>query len=209
MQRTSVSRSVLTLSSVAVLLVTGASAQEVDPVLIDDVSVAEQETFENVMEHKDFEKKFDSLPYQIRKKTLRGGKQEGVELLTVDNGAMKITVVPVRGMNILEVVAGDVRLGWNSPVKDVVHPKFINLESRGGLGWLEGFNEWMVRCGLEFAGHPGMDKFTTNTGDTAGDDAPLHGKIGQHPGFRPWRSAFEKNPPHRVLHFAVTPLPSV
>ena len=24
----------------------------------------------------------------------------------------------------------DVRLGWNSPVKEVVHPQYINLQSR-------------------------------------------------------------------------------
>ena len=53
----------------------------------------------------------------------------------------------------------------DSPVKEVVHPSHIDLESRGGLGWLEGFNEWMVRCGLEFAGHPGTDQFINNTGD--------------------------------------------
>ena len=67
-------------------------------------------------------------------------------------------------MGILEVISGDLRLGWNSPVKEVVHPSFIDLESRGGLGWLEGFNEWMVRCGLEFILHPGKDQFIDNTG---------------------------------------------
>ena len=83
-----------------------------------------------------------------------------MELLTLDNGKLKITVIPTRGMGILDVKMDSVRLGWNSPVKEVVHPSHIDLESRGGLGWLEGFNEWMVRCGLEFAGHPGTDQFT-------------------------------------------------
>jgi hypothetical protein len=40
-------------------------------------------------------------------------------------------------------------MGWDSPVKEVVNPAFINLESRNGLGWLEGFNEMMVRCGYD------------------------------------------------------------
>ena len=66
-------------------------------------------------------------------------------------------------MGILDVKMDGVRLGWNSPVKEVVHPSHIDLESRGGLGWLEGFNEWMVRCGLEFAGHPGTDQFINNS----------------------------------------------
>ena len=84
-------------------------------------------------------------------------------------------------MSVYEVKQGDVRLGWNSPVEEIVHPKYIDLESRGGLGWLEGFNEWMVRCGLEFAGHPGEDTFTTNTGGEASMDLSLHGKIGNIP----------------------------
>ena len=77
--------------------------------------------------------------------------------IIVNNGKLQFTVVPTRGMGVLEVKLGDVRLGWNSPVKEVVHPRHINLQSRGGLGWLEGFNEWMVRCGLESNGHPGTD----------------------------------------------------
>jgi hypothetical protein len=117
----------------------------------------------------------------IRKLTLHGGKQEGVDLIIVNNGKLTFTVIPTRGMSIGRVDLGPIRLGWDSPVKEYVHPNFINLESRGGLGWLEGFNEWMVRCGLEFAGHPGKDKFITNTGDEAEMDLTLHGKIGNIP----------------------------
>src|SRR4029077_10290341 len=95
-----------------------------------------------------------SQPWSIRKTTLHGGKQEGVELVTIDNGTLAITVIPTRGMSVLDVRHRELRLGWESPVKEVVHPQFVDLDRRGGLGWLEGFNEWMVRCGLEFAGHP-------------------------------------------------------
>ena len=128
--------------------------------------------------------------WTIEKTTLHGGKQEGCELVTIDNGAMKIVVVPTRGMSILQISKyasanepknEDVKLGWNSPVKEVVHPQFMNLESRGGLGWLEGFNEWMVRCGLEYAGHPGNDEFVNNVGDKVNIDLTLHGKIGNIP----------------------------
>jgi hypothetical protein len=119
--------------------------------------------------------------WSVHKRTLRGGKQEGVDVITVDNGQLTFTVIPTRGMSILDVRLGDVRLGWDSPVREVVHPTLINLQSRGGLGWLEGFNEWMVRCGLEFAGHPGKDKFINNAGDEAEMDLTLHGKIGNIP----------------------------
>lgn len=115
---------------------------------------------------------------------LSGGKQEGVELLVLHNGRLTITVIPTRGMSVLRVEDTQhpgFKLGWDSPVKQVVHPQFMDLESRGGLGWLEGFNEWMCRCGLEYAGHPGVDEFTTNTGDTAKMTLTLHGKIGNIP----------------------------
>ena len=133
----------------------------------------------------------------ITQTTLHGGKQEGVELIRIDNGKLAITVIPTRGMNILRVESDEVTLGWDSPVKDVVHPQYVDLESRGGLGWLEGFNEWMVRCGLEFAGHPGLDKFVTNTGDEAEMMLTLHGKIGNIPATSVEIHIDEKTP-HRI-----------
>lgn len=95
--------------------------------------------------------------WSVRKHTLRGGKQHGVDVVEVNNGKLKFSVVPTRGMNVHKLECGDVTLGWNSPVKEIVNPLFINPADRGGLGWLDGFNEWMTRCGYEFAGHPGED----------------------------------------------------
>jgi hypothetical protein len=117
----------------------------------------------------------------VRKQRLHGGKQEGVDLIVIDNGRMQITLVPTRGMGILRVVIGDLRLGWDSPVREVVHPKHVNLEARGGLGWLEGFNEWLARCGLEWAGHPGVDRFVNNVGEQAEMNLTLHGKVANIP----------------------------
>ncbi len=119
--------------------------------------------------------------WYVKKITLHGGRQAGVEVVEVNNGRLSFEVLLTRGMSVLKVEAGDVRLGWDSPVKEVVHPQFINLESRGGLGWLEGFNEWMVRCGLEWAGHPGHDTFRNHVGDEVEMDLTLHGKIGNIP----------------------------
>ncbi len=119
--------------------------------------------------------------WSITKQTLHGGKQEGVDLITVNNGKLSFSVIPTRGMGILNARMDDIYLGWNSPVKEVVHPQHIRLEDRGGLGWLEGFNEWMVRCGLESNGHPGTDSFINNVGDEAVMDLTLHGKIANIP----------------------------
>jgi hypothetical protein len=136
-------------------------------------------------------------PWSVTHTTLHGGKQEGVELLTIDNGALQITLVPTRGLGVLRVVSGDVRLGWDSPVKEVVHPQFVNLPTRGGLGWLEGFNEWLVRCGLEYAGGPGCDKFINNMGDEAEMDLTLHGRIGNIPASEV-EVSIDRAPPHRI-----------
>lgn len=119
--------------------------------------------------------------FSVSKRRLRGGRQEGADLIRIETGPFAINVIPSRGMGILNVDSPSLPLGWQSPVRDVRHPQFINLESRGGLGWLEGFNEWLVRCGLEFAGGPGQDRFVTNTGAVAEMNLTLHGKIANIP----------------------------
>ena len=131
--------------------------------------------------------------WSVKRTILSGGKQDGVELITIDNGNLTITVIPTRGMGILDIRKGDLRLGWDSPVEGVVHPKYIDLESRGGLGWLEGFNEWMVRCGLEFAGHPGED----DLGGGKKMDLTLHGKIQNIPASEV-EVSIDPDPPHRI-----------
>ena len=70
--------------------------------------------------------------WNVTKRTLSGGRQQGVEVIEVDNGEMKFTVVPTRGCNIWRGDVGDLRLGWDSPVKEIVHPQFVNLSERGG-----------------------------------------------------------------------------
>ncbi|MSR32116.1 MAG: DUF4432 family protein [Gemmataceae bacterium] len=121
------------------------------------------------------------IPWKVRKAVLHGGKQDGVELIEVDNGSLCFQVIPTRGMGILAVQRDSTRFGWNSPVKEVVHPKYVNLQARGGLGWLDGFNEMMCRCGLENNGGPGKDRFINNVGDEATMDLTLHGKIANIP----------------------------
>ena len=137
------------------------------------------------------------VPWSVQKYVIHGGKQEGVEVIEVDNGKLRFKIVPTRGMSIQEIVMGDLRLGWDSPVKGLVHPKFINLHTRQGLGWLEGFNEWLVRCGLEFFGAPGNDEFIDNTGKRAKMDLTLHGKIGNTPASQV-EVIIERQPPYDI-----------
>ncbi len=119
--------------------------------------------------------------WSVRKYTLRGGMQEGVEVVEIDNGKLRFAVLPTRGMGIWKAEAGDTRLGWDSPVKDPVHPAFVHLEERGGIGWLKGFNEWIVRCGLSSMGAPCQDIIIDNNGNEAEVTLPLHGQIANTP----------------------------
>ena len=135
--------------------------------------------------------------WSITKRVLHGGKQEGVDIIEVNNGKLTFIVIPTRGMGVLSVTMGDVRLGWDSPVKEIVHPRHVNLTSRGGLGWLEGFNEWMCRCGLESNGQTGLDKFINNVGDEAEMELTLHGKIANIPA-QEVEVIVDKKPPYRI-----------
>jgi hypothetical protein len=127
-------------------------------------------------------------PFSISLRTLHGGRQEGVIVIDVDTGAMRITIVPTRGMNVFEAVAGNTRLGWDSPVSELVNPAFIDLNRRGGLGWLEGFNEMIARCGYEWVGHPGLDQ---------GAMLSLHGLAANIPASKVVVS-IEEQPPYTI-----------
>lgn len=69
----------------------------------------------------------------MEERRLHGGKQLGVDILTIDNGDMQIKLIPTRGMGIYDVKRKGQRiLGWESPVKGIVNPAFIDRESDGG-----------------------------------------------------------------------------
>jgi hypothetical protein len=105
---------------------------------------------------------FSFVAWSVRKRRLSGGRQEGVDIIEVDNRALKFTVVPTRGLSVWSARAGDLRLGWDSPVKEIVHPQFVELSEHGGHGWLNGFGEWISRCGLESMGPPCNGKSRNN-----------------------------------------------
>lgn len=112
--------------------------------------------------------------WSVRKCTLRGGRRDGIDLIEVHNGALSFAVLPTRGMGLWR---GEYRgnfLGWRAPVQGPVHPRFVDQEERGGIGWLRGFDEWLCRCGLGWNGPPGDDN---------GARLTLHGRIANTPAF--------------------------
>jgi hypothetical protein len=113
-----------------------------------------------------------TVAIRVEQTLLMGGKQQGSRLITLTVGDKVLRIVPTRGMAILDASRHGVRFGWDSPVTEVVHPQFVNQEASGGIGWLDGFNEMLVRCGYQWAGHPGQD----------GDEfLTLHGRIQNTP----------------------------
>ena len=135
--------------------------------------------------------------WRIQKTALKGGLQEGVDLIEVDNGAFSFFIVPTRGMGIWKGIYRGIPIGWESPVRDLVNPAYVELNDRGGLGWLKGFNEWIVRCGLDSNGAPGKDVVIDNNGNQAEVFVPLHGKIANVPA-RHVEVRISLSPPYRI-----------
>ncbi len=110
----------------------------------------------------------------VEYRRLSGGRQEGLHLLSIDNGSIRVSIIPERGMGIWKAWSDDVELGWQSPIDGPVHPNWVPLHEPSGLGWLDGFDELLVRCGLHSNGAPEHDA----NGQLV---YPLHGKIAQSP----------------------------
>lgn len=172
-------KKLITLSAVISLISCAVNAQTI--VLTDTEKGIEQGNWQT-----DSQKlNITGAGFSLQQQVLHGGKQEGSKVITLSSAGLTIALSPTRGMNILNVKGADVRLGWDSPVTEVVNPAYINLDSRNGLGWLDGFNEMMVRCGFEWTGHPGVDNGTLYT---------LHGRAGNTPASKVVIEIAEKAP---------------
>ncbi len=106
-----------------------------------------------------------------RVEVLQEGPSAGVILVVLSNGEFEVTIVPSRGMNIYEARHQDDRLGWQSPVKNIIHPSLSGAQS---AGWGASFNELIARCGLRGNG-PAFDD--------DGQAYPQHGRISHIPAY--------------------------
>ena len=113
-------------------------------------------------------------PLRVTARRLRGGPREGVLQVELVAGGTRAIVLPDRGLGIWRAVAGDVELGWQSPVAGPVHPRHVPLSEPSGVGWLDGFDELVARCGLVSNGAP---DFAANGRLVHG----LHGRIANLP----------------------------
>ncbi len=98
--------------------------------------------------------------WSVRKYSMRVDAQEGIDVVEVDNGKLKFTVVPAHGMSVLNMQLGDF-----SPV-----PVNRNQDK-------EEINQWIVRSGLKFPEKP-------SSGSPSGPGSELYGVIGTTPASR-------------------------
>lgn len=116
---------------------------------------------------------------------LAGGLSDGVDVVTLDNGRLSLDILPTRGMGIWRGMIDGIPLKWDSPVERPVHPAYVDQMRRGGIGWLDGFNELVCRCGLGWHGAPGTDVIRDAAGNVVSEQfLPLHGRIANLPAHR-------------------------
>lgn len=116
--------------------------------------------------------------WSVRMQRLQGGLSDGVDVVWLDNGCTKLAILPTRGMGIWKGTVAGTPLEWKSPVERPVNPAFVDPMRRGGIGWLDGFNEIVCRCGLGWHGAPGNDVLTNDAGEVVSEQfLPLHGRI--------------------------------
>lgn len=116
--------------------------------------------------------------WSVSMRRLAGGLSDGVDVVTLDNGRLSLDILPTRGMGVWRGMMNGVPVKWDSPVERPVHPAFVDQMRRGGIGWLDGFNELICRCGLGWHGAPGNDVIRDTEGKVVSEQfLPLHGRI--------------------------------
>lgn len=129
--------------------------------------------------------------FRFERLVMEGGRRAGVEILMIDTGRVRAALLPTRGLNLWRANIDGLELGWRSPVDGPIHPQWVAVSEPSGLGWLDGFDELLVRCGLRSFGAPDFD---AKTGRLA---FPLHGRIGNLPTDR---LELELDAEHSLLH---------
>ena len=115
--------------------------------------------------------------WSVERRRLTTGLSAGVDVVEVCTPRVRMVLVPTRGMGLWRASIDGVEVGWQSPVRGPVHPALVPVSEPSGLGWLDGFDETMCRCGLESFGAPDFDAHGKLR-------YPLHGRIANRPAHR-------------------------
>jgi hypothetical protein len=112
--------------------------------------------------------------FLFRSQRLVYGPSAGIDILEIVAGRLRVILIPSRGMSLWKAFVDDWEIGWQSPVRGPIHPSLVRMDEPSGLGWLDGFDELVVRCGLQSNGAPEFDEHGRLK-------YPLHGRIGNLP----------------------------
>ncbi len=112
--------------------------------------------------------------FEVQRYRFTKGKREGTELVVVDSGKVRAAICPTRGLSLWRANIDGLDCGWRSPIEGPIHPHYVPLADPNGLGWLDGFDELLVRCGLQSFGAPDFN-------DQGQLKYGLHGRIGNQP----------------------------
>ena len=77
--------------------------------------------------------------FQVHLNVAAAGLSRGVEQVIIQNGKLRLVVLPTRGMSLWKAwYLGDQEehIGWKSPIRGPVHPGFVPLTEPSGFGWL-------------------------------------------------------------------------
>lgn len=157
---------------ISLMLIQSLQAQEPFRLVLTDI---DQEIYIENSELKSSDLTPDSpVPWSVRKYILRGGMKEGIDIIEVDNGKLRFTVVPTHGMSILNMKIGDFNPVTSSSLEKLVHPKHFNLQNLNAEKLREDINEWIIRSGLKFFEQPSI-------ADSSDVGSKLYGTIGITP----------------------------
>ena len=144
-----------------------------------------------------------SIPnsYGIEFNALRGGFQEDVKYIDINNGTLTTRVVTDLGSSIVDATlnnkTGD---GWKFRGGEVVGPHFLNHTDNNGLGWIRNFGPFAGNLiGGVHAGPASIVKTPNNTGAIVETLYPLHGYLGAIPASEVTISFYQDPTPAIVL----------
>jgi hypothetical protein len=95
--------------------------------------------------------------FQVTTHRYQDGPAAGMQMIELMNGKIAVQVLPQRGMGIHQINLPGWPICWQSPVRGPVNPALVRLFEPSGLGWLDGFDELLCRCGLSSNGAPEFD----------------------------------------------------
>lgn len=112
--------------------------------------------------------------FAVQRYRFTSGKRADTELVVVDSGKVRAAICPTRGLSLWKANIDGLDCSWKSPIAGPIHPQYVPITDSNGLGWLDGFDELLVRCGLQSFGAPDFN-------DKGQLKYPLHGRIGNQP----------------------------